>query len=92
MSRAMGLAIVALAALVCAWAAESILPRRPPGGLRGLAIVGLVGGIFAGWAAASLGFHIGPVPGGVSLLAALLGSALSISLVAAYTARFKRGW
>ena len=73
-----------------ATAADLILPRRPPGGFKGLIIVGLVGGLILGWIADACGFPLGPSPGGISLVMAVLGSAMTIALICLYATTFEK--
>jgi uncharacterized membrane protein YeaQ/YmgE (transglycosylase-associated protein family) len=88
-TRLLGLAILSLATLGFSTAADLIMPRRPPGGFKGLIVVGLVGGLIIGWIADSLGFPLGPSPGGISLVVAVLGSAMTIALICLYATIFE---
>jgi uncharacterized membrane protein YeaQ/YmgE (transglycosylase-associated protein family) len=88
MSRFLGLAILSIATMGFATAADLILPRRPPGGFRGLIVVGLVGGLIIGWIADAVGFSFGPSPGGISLVISVLGSVMTIAMVCLYATIF----
>ncbi len=81
MSTAVGFGMLAIATILMGWLAEELLPRRPTGGLKGLLTVGLVSGFFFGWLAEALKVGPGPSPGGVNLVAGLVGSASSILVV-----------
>lgn len=83
MSTAIGFGILAAATALLGWIAEEALPRRPTGGLKGLIVVGLVSGFFLGWLTEALQIGRGPSPGGINLLAGVLGSAAAIVAVSA---------
>jgi uncharacterized membrane protein YeaQ/YmgE (transglycosylase-associated protein family) len=65
-----------LVAAACAWIAEALVPGSIPGGFLVTAVVGVLGA----WIGASLFGNFGPVLAGVSLLPAIIGSALLVFL------------
>jgi uncharacterized membrane protein YeaQ/YmgE (transglycosylase-associated protein family) len=65
-----------LVAAACAWIAEALVPGSIPGGFLVTAVVGVLGA----WIGASLFGNFGPTLAGVSLLPAIIGSALLVFL------------
>ncbi len=71
---------------VCAIIADALVPGRIPGGFLVAAVVGVIGA----WIGGTLLGSIGPSLAGVSIIPAIVGSALLVfllSLVSGYTAR-----
>lgn len=64
-------------AAACAWIAASVVPGRIPGGFITAAIVGVIGA----WIGSSVFGHFGPDVAGVSLLPAILGSAILVFIL-----------
>lgn len=65
-------------AAVCAWIAEYFVPGRVPGGFFTSAIVGIIGA----WIGGSLLGNFGPSLEGISLLPAIIGSAILVFVLA----------
>ena len=65
-----------IVAATCAFIAERLVPNKMPGGFLVNAIVGIIGA----WLGGSMIGHIGPDLFGVSLLPAILGSAVFVFL------------
>jgi len=61
-------------AAVCAWIAEAVVPGRIPGGFFTAAVVGIVGA----WIGGSLLGNFGPTLEGISLMPAIIGSAILV--------------
>jgi len=70
----LGFLLFLIVAAVCAWIAEAVVPGRVPGGFLASAIVGIIGA----WVGTSLFGHFGPDLGGVSILPAIIGSAILV--------------
>ena len=66
-----------IVAAACAFIAERLVPNRMPGGFFISAIVGIIGA----WIGGNMVGHIGPDLAGVSLLPAIIGSALFVFIV-----------
>ncbi|MCU0611956.1 MAG: hypothetical protein MUE60_09235 [Candidatus Eisenbacteria bacterium] len=78
MSTTIGFGVLVAATVLMGWLAEEVLPRRPTGGLKGLITLGLVSGFSLGWFFEALHIGRGPSPGGINLVAGLVGSMVSI--------------
>ena len=63
-----------IVAAVCAWIAERLVPGRIPGGFFTSAVIGVIGA----WVGGSLFGNFGPSLEGVSLLPAIIGSAILV--------------
>jgi uncharacterized membrane protein YeaQ/YmgE (transglycosylase-associated protein family) len=70
----LGFLVFCIVAAVCAWIADALVPGRIPGGFLASVIVGIVGA----WIGTALMGHLGPELGGVSILPAIAGSAITI--------------
>jgi uncharacterized membrane protein YeaQ/YmgE (transglycosylase-associated protein family) len=66
-----------IVAAACAFIAERLVPNKMPGGFFVSAIVGIIGA----WIGGSMVGHIGPDLAGVSLVPAILGSAVFVFAV-----------
>lgn len=75
-----------IVAAACAWIAEYFVPGTVPGGFVVSAIVGIIGA----WIGSSLFGHFGPQLEGVSLLPAILGSAIVIFALSVLSRGFRR--
>ena len=78
-------------ALACAWVATTLLPRRIPGGIFGLLVIGLAGVWLGEWAlgllTATYGFSFEPLEWafqGVPLIPSILGSAVVLFAVTTF--------
>jgi uncharacterized membrane protein YeaQ/YmgE (transglycosylase-associated protein family) len=69
-----GFILFLIVAAACAWIAEYFVPGTIPGGFFVSAIVGVIGA----WIGGSLIGPVGPQLAGVSLLPAILGSAILV--------------
>jgi len=69
-----GFILFLIVAAVCAWIAEYFVPGTIPGGFFVSAIVGVIGA----WIGGSLIGSFGPQLAGISLLPAILGSAILV--------------
>ncbi|MBX9667424.1 MAG: GlsB/YeaQ/YmgE family stress response membrane protein [Candidatus Obscuribacterales bacterium] len=76
----LGFILYCLVAAVCAGIADYLAPGRIPGGFLASVIVGIIGA----WIGAALMGSFGPALAGVSLLPAILGSALLIFLMSLF--------
>lgn len=82
----LGFLVFCIVAAVCAWIADYFVPGRIPGGFLAAVVVGAIGA----WLGTALMGPMGPDLGGVALLPAILGSAITIfclSLFSRATAR-----
>ena len=70
----LGFILFLFVAAACAWIAESLVPGNVPGGFLVSAIVGIIGA----WIGGSMVGNIGPSLAGVSVLPAILGSAVLV--------------
>ncbi len=75
------LLIFVIAASICAWIAEGFVPKQIPGGYFTAAMTGIAGA----WIGVNILGNFGPALGGVSLLPAVVGSALFVSILAIFT-------
>lgn len=73
----LGFLLYCLVAAVCAGIADFFAPGRMPGGF----LVAVIFGIIGAWIGGALMGNVGPSLAGVSLLPAILGSALFIFIV-----------
>ncbi len=73
----LGFLFYCLVAAVCAGIADYIAPGRIPGGFLAAVVVGVIGA----WIGGALMGSVGPALAGVSLMPAILGSALLIFLM-----------
>lgn len=74
-----------IVAAVCAWIAECLVPGRIPGGFLTSAIVGIIGA----WIGGSLLGNFGPSLEGISLLPAIIGSAILVFGLAVLSRMFR---
>jgi uncharacterized membrane protein YeaQ/YmgE (transglycosylase-associated protein family) len=72
-----GFILYLIVAAFCAWIADYIVPGTIPGGF----IVAAIFGILGAWLGTSLMGAVGPSLAGVSLLPAIIGSAIVIFLI-----------
>jgi len=70
----LGFLLFVIVAAVCAWIADALVPGRIPGGFLASTIVGVIGA----WIGTALFGHFGPDVAGVSVLPAIIGSAILI--------------
>ena len=82
----LGFIFFLIVAAACAWIAEYFVPGVIPGGFFVSAIVGIIGA----WLGGSLFGHFGPQLAGVSLLPAILGSAILVFCLALLSRGFSR--
>jgi len=82
----LGFIFFLIVAAACAWIAEYFVPGAIPGGFFVSAIVGIIGA----WIGGSLFGHFGPQLAGVSLLPAILGSAILVFCLALLSRGFSR--
>jgi len=82
----LGFILFLIVAAACAWIAETFVPGNVPGGFFVSAIVGIIGA----WVGGSLVGSIGPSLAGVSLIPAILGSAILVFGLALVSRGFKR--
>ncbi len=82
----LGFIFFLIVAAACAWIAEYFVPGVIPGGFFVSAIVGIIGA----WVGGSLFGHFGPQLAGVSLLPAILGSAILVFCLALLSRGFSR--
>ncbi len=75
-----------IVAAVCAYIGERIVPGSVPGGFFTSAIVGIIGA----WIGGNLMGHIGPDLAGISLIPAILGSALFVFVLSLIGRGFNR--
>jgi uncharacterized membrane protein YeaQ/YmgE (transglycosylase-associated protein family) len=83
----LGFIFFLIVAAVCAWIAEAIVPGRIPGGFLASALIGIIGA----WIGTGLFGHFGPTLGGVSVLPAIIGSALLVFILALISGAVNRG-
>ena len=83
----LGFLLFLIVAAVCAWIADALVPGRIPGGFLASAIVGVIGA----WIGTALFGHFGPDLAGVSILPAIIGSALLVFALALLSGVFARG-
>ena len=76
----LGFLFYCLVAAVCAGIADYIAPGRVPGGFLASVVVGIIGA----WIGGMMFGAMGPALAGVSLLPAILGSALLIFLLSLF--------
>jgi uncharacterized membrane protein YeaQ/YmgE (transglycosylase-associated protein family) len=74
----LGFILFLIVAAICAWIGESIVPGVIPGGFITAAIVGIIGA----WIGESLMGPVGPNLAGVSLVPAIIGSAVLVFILA----------
>lgn len=79
----LGFILYLIVAAVCAWIADYMVPGRIPGGFLTAAIVGVIGA----WIGGALMGSMGPELGGVSLLPAIIGSALLVFCLGLFSSR-----
>lgn len=82
----LGFILFLIVAAVCAWIAEAIVPGRIPGGFLASAIIGIIGA----WIGTSLFGSFGPSLAGVSVVPAIIGSALLVFILALVSGVFYR--
>jgi len=70
----LGFILFLIVAAVCAGIAEMLVPNSVPGGFFTSAVVGILGA----WIGGSLIGHLGPDLAGISILPAILGSAVLV--------------
>ena len=75
-----------IVAACCAYIAERLVPGSIPGGFFTSAIVGIIGA----WIGGNLIGHIGPDLAGISLLPAILGSAVFVFVLSLLSRGFNR--
>jgi len=83
----LGFLVFLVVAAVCAWIADYLVPGRIPGGFLAAAVVGVIGA----WLGTALMGHFGPDLGGVSVLPAIVGSAVLIFGLSLLSRAFVRG-
>ena len=71
-------------AAACAWIASYLVPGTVPGGFFAAALIG----ILAAWVGGSLMGSVGPSVAGVSILPAIVGSAILVFLFALVSRQF----
>jgi uncharacterized membrane protein YeaQ/YmgE (transglycosylase-associated protein family) len=76
----LGFLFYCLVAAVCAGVADYVAPGRVPGGFLASVVVGIIGA----WIGGMMFGAMGPALAGVSLLPAILGSALLIFLLSLF--------
>lgn len=79
----LGFILYLIVAAVCAVIADRLVPGRIPGGFFTAAVFGIIGA----WAGGSLMGSVGPSLAGVSLLPAIIGSALVVFLFSMISGR-----
>lgn len=75
-----------IVAACCAYIAERLVPGSIPGGFFTSAIVGIIGA----WIGGNMIGHIGPDLAGISLLPAILGSAVFVFVLSLLARGFNR--
>jgi uncharacterized membrane protein YeaQ/YmgE (transglycosylase-associated protein family) len=82
----LGFILFLIVAAACAWIAEAVVPGNVPGGFFVSAIIGIIGA----WIGGSMVGSIGPSLAGVSVIPAILGSAVLVFATALLSRGFRR--